>query len=99
MSNDNDVLVSGLFFNLPREGAPDFVKGRLGINVEELGTFLREQYKTIEPNDKGQRWLNIDLLVSKAGKPYAKVNDFKPEATPEPVPVPVAVAEEEDLPF
>ena len=64
-------FVNGLIFKLPRDNAPDFVKGSLSIRREELITFL--QTETDE-------WINLDLKVSKAGKPYAQVNDFKPES-------------------
>ena len=65
------IFVNGLIFKLPRDNAPDFVKGSLSIRVEEMITFLTEQ-KT--------EWLNIDLKVSKAGKAYAQVNTFVPES-------------------
>lgn len=65
-------LPKGFFFDRPREGAPDFVKGKLGIKVDDAVEFLRENR-----NDKG--YVNLDLLVSKEGKPYLKLNDWKPE--------------------
>ena len=64
-------FVNGLVFKLPRDGAPDFVKGSLSIKVEEMITFL---------SGKKTDWVNIDLKVSKAGKAYAQVNTFVPES-------------------
>jgi len=64
-------FVNGLIFKLPRDGAPDFVKGSLSIKVEEMITFL---------SSKKTDWVNIDLKVSKAGKAYAQVNTFVPES-------------------
>jgi len=64
-------FVNGLIFKTPRDNAPDFVKGSLSIRREELITFL---------TGKTDEWINIDLKVSKAGKPYAQVNDFKPQS-------------------
>jgi hypothetical protein len=69
--SDEPQFVNGLIFKMPHENAPDFVKGALSVRVEELQTFLAEQ-KT--------EWINIDLKISKAGKPYAQVNTFKPES-------------------
>ena len=40
-------FIDGLFFNLPHEKAPQFIKG--------------------------------SIAISKAGKPYAEVNNWKPE--------------------
>ncbi len=35
MSNDK-VFVDGLFFNLPRENSPEFVKGNLNIDMKKF---------------------------------------------------------------
>lgn len=69
--NDTPEFVNGLIFKMPRDGAPDFVKGSLSIRVEEMQTFLAER-KT--------EWVNIDLKVSQKGKAYAQVNTFVPES-------------------
>jgi hypothetical protein len=69
--SDEPQFVNGLIFKMPHENAPEFVKGALSIRVEELMTFLTQQ-KT--------EWVNIDLKVSKKGKPYAQVNTFVPES-------------------
>lgn len=71
-SNMEKIFVDGLRFERPREGAPEFVKGRIGINVEKLQTFLLE-------HGNGQEWLNADLLQSKDGnKLYFQLNTWKP---------------------
>ena len=78
-------LAKGFFFDKPREGAPEFVKGRVSIKVEEAIEMLN-QYK----NDKG--YVNLDLLKSKdGGKLYFTVNDWKPEKKEE--------LTSEDVPF
>jgi hypothetical protein len=64
-------LAAGFFFDRPRDGAPEFVKGRMSIKVEEAIPFLNEN-----KNEKG--YVNLDLLVSKAGKLYLKLNEYKP---------------------
>lgn len=53
----------GLMFELPREGAPEFVKGRLSIHVPRLKKWLDENV-----NERG--YIDIDLKKSKAGKLY-----------------------------
>lgn len=40
---------------------------KLGINLEE---FMQNPF-----NERG--WVNIDILTSKEGKKYAKINDYK----------------------
>lgn len=69
-------LADGFFFDKPREGSPDFVKGRLSISVDKAIATLN-QYK----NEKG--YVNLDLLKSKEGKLYLTVNTWKPEAKAE----------------
>lgn len=66
------VFVDGLRFEKPREGAPDFVKGRISIQAEKLIPFI-ESHK----NDKG--WLNADLKLSASGVLYVELNTFTPK--------------------
>ena len=75
MSEDK-IFTDGLIFKLPRDTAPDFVKGSLSVKVEEFKTWLDAHV------DNG--WVNIDLKVSQGGKAYAEKNTWKPEggATP-----------------
>lgn len=66
------TLAKGFFFERPRQGAPDFVKGRMSVKVEEAVEFLNS-FK----NEKG--YVNFDLLISKDGqKLYFTLNDWKP---------------------
>ena len=67
---NNVEFVNGMIFKLPREGAPDFVKGSISVKRAELIEFL---------NSKSDEWINIDLKVGKSGKAFAAVNNWKPE--------------------
>jgi hypothetical protein len=74
MANKEEIqFVPGLFAKAPRETAPPFVKASISIKVAELGVWLRERHKA------GEEWVNIDILESKKGSWYAKVNTFKPK--------------------
>ena len=53
MSNDEKVFPRGLFVSAPRSSAPDFVKGRISIRVEDFISFLAER--------ADQEWLRIDI--------------------------------------
>lgn len=80
------IFADGLRFERPREGSPEFVKGRMGIQVERLKAWL-------EVHGKGQEWLNLDLLQSKDGKTlYFQLNSWKP------TPLKVIEAGESDYP-
>ena len=65
-----------------KEGKPDFVKAKLSSKIEEFAKFVKENAK--------DGWLNIDILESKNGKLYGKLNEFQPEKKGE---------ESKDLPF
>ena len=67
-------FVDGLFVNR-REQAPDFVIANLSFN-EKFIDYLKDNM-----NAKG--YCNVDVLKSKEGKLYAKLNDFKPKETQE----------------
>lgn len=68
--SEEKFFPAGLFFKLPADGAPDFVKGKVSIKVADFKDYLDRV--------KGE-WLNIDLKVSKSGKAYAEIDTWKPE--------------------
>lgn len=68
-----DKLVKGIFVKDPSENAPKYVIANLGFKVEDLKAWLDETSKEIE-NYKG--FVNANLLRSKEGKLYMKVNEW-----------------------
>jgi len=66
-------FVNGMIFKLPHEKAPDFVKGKISVKVDEFIKFAQEN------QDNG--WLNIQLKVSKGGKAYAELDLWKPDGS------------------
>lgn len=66
------VFPDGISFQAPRQGAPDFVKGGVGINVQQAMALLQENV-----DDRG--WVNLDLKESKNGKWYLSKNTWKPQ--------------------
>lgn len=86
-------FVNGLIVKGPRDGAPDFVKCAISIKRVDLGNWLRT---------KDEEWINLDVKVSKDGKWYAEVNNWKPEnaSRPSPPEAPVDPSEfDDDIPF
>ncbi len=66
-------LADGFFWNKAREGAPDFVRGGISVQVDRAVAFLQAN-----ANEKG--YVNLDLLRSKDGtKNTFFLNDWKPE--------------------
>jgi hypothetical protein len=83
--SEEKQFTDGLIFKLPRDNAPDFVKGSLSVKVEEFKAWLDAHV------DNG--WVNIDLKVSQGGKAYAEKNTWKPDGGAAPQKAP------EDIPF
>ena len=90
---DNNLeFPDGLIFKLPRENAPDFVKGSISIKRAELVKWL---------SGKSDEWINLDLKVGQSGKSYASVNTWKPDnaSTVPIVNVSAKTDPADDLPF
>jgi hypothetical protein len=64
------TLVKGLYFKEKTQNAPDFVIGNLSAKRDDLIAFLREC--------EGE-WVNMQILTSKAGKPYIALDNWKPK--------------------
>ncbi len=71
MSQDK-IFPDGFIFKRAREGAPDFVKGAISIKCKDFVDFMRKHVKA-------DGWMNLDLLMSKEGKLYTVLNDWKPQ--------------------
>lgn len=63
----------GFSFKLPHEKAPDFVKGKVSIKIDEAIQYLTGL------NASGETWLNLNAKVSKGGKSYLEVDTWKPD--------------------
>ena len=72
--NEESVLTDGMYFNEPSERAPDFIKGSLSIEPKQFTEWLRKNY------NKDEKYIRIDLMISKAGRAYSKLSTFKPNS-------------------
>jgi hypothetical protein len=86
MSEEKNTFPNGM---ITKKGNVDFVKAKVSFKVDEFVQWLHDNQKN--------GWVNVDILESKQGNVYAKLNDF----TPEKKEVPQAIAQDEsnDLPF
>lgn len=65
-------MADGLYFDLPSDNAPDFVKGKLSLDLNRFVAWARENHTDGK--------IKVDILVSKkTGKPYGKLNAWKPD--------------------
>lgn len=69
MSNETE-FPEGIVFQPPREGAPDFVKGRAWIKRKEMIAWLES---------KDEDSINLDIKEARTGKWYAAVNAYQPK--------------------
>lgn len=74
MANNEKILVDGLGFKDPINGAPDFVLGTISLKIKKLLEWT-EQNKEYE-SERG--WMFIDVLRSRNGEPYLSLNTYKP---------------------
>mgnify|MGYP001559070800 CR=1 FL=1 len=70
----NEVpLPDGISFFPPREKAPNFIIGAISVHPARFVTYLRDQ-KT-----NGAGYVQFDVKMSKAGKPYISLNTYNPD--------------------
>lgn len=87
MEKPTKVFTEGFIFKKPRQGAPDFVKGAISVKVDEFTAWLKKH------NNNG--WVNIDLKMSKEGKLYTELNNFKRDVPNEQATFQSSLTEEE----
>ena len=96
MDNQDSMLVKGFYPKSKHENAPDFVIAKGSFHLPTFAEFMRE-FKAANP---GEEWVSLDMKVSKAGKGYAVVDDWKPDPDKAPAPTSQPVNNSaEDLPF
>ena len=66
-------FVDGMRFEKPNEKAPEWIKGKISIEVAKLIPWL-------EANKNERGWVNIDLKKSKNNNLYLQLNTFKKSA-------------------
>jgi hypothetical protein len=82
-------LIGGIYPKQKSDRAPDYVIGKLSINVKQFREWMQGHLKA-NPSDE---WINLEMLVGKSGKAYAKLDTWKPDNAPTKEP------ESEDIPF
>ena len=70
MSNKKETIFPDGFILKRNANAPEWVVGNLSIKVEEAIKFLTDHQK------KG--WVNIEMKISKEGKPYCELDTWEP---------------------
>jgi hypothetical protein len=71
--NQKMEFPEGIFAKAPADNAPDFVKGKLTMKLDEAVGWLKSK------QDSGETWVTLDIKEGQSGKWYASVNDWKPK--------------------
>jgi hypothetical protein len=77
MMSDEKVFVDGMIAKKPDDNAPEFVKVKLSLKLDELGPWISAQKKA----DPSIEWINIEVKEGRSGKWYAERNMWKPSET------------------
>ncbi len=56
----------------PKPNTPSFILNKFYFNAKKFSEFLKA-------NESEKGWVYVDMLVSKGGKVYFKLNSFKPK--------------------
>lgn len=67
--SEQRVYPKGIYFNSPHEKAPQFIVGKISVNVEKFIECIKENKQYI---NKG--YLNLDVLKKKVPDEYGKYN-------------------------
>lgn len=70
--NDNVEFPEGIFIKAPADAAPDFVKGKVKIKLDEAMPWLASKLEA------GELWVSLDIKEGRSGKWYASVDNWKP---------------------
>lgn len=74
-------FIDGLNMFTKRDNAPDFVLGDLSIDPAKLKAWCESEAPQLaQPSSDGVSRVRAQILLSKAGKPYIKINNFVPSA-------------------
>lgn len=65
-------FAEGIYFSKPKEGTPEFIKGRISVKVADFIAFAQK-------HEKKNGYIDIDLMKSKKGTLYLKLNTWQPE--------------------
>ena len=63
----------GIFAKAPADRAPDYVKGKVNIKLEEAIKWLSAK------KNQGDDWVTLEIKESNSGKWYAAVDKWKPK--------------------
>ena len=89
MSDNKDrVYAPAMNWSAPRDGAPEFIKAKVGIKVLDEDGSDGEFIKFLRDNAKSSGWINFEMKESQDGRYYFELDTWEPKPQ-----------EKEDTPF
>ncbi len=79
MNNEKQepIFVQGMFWRPRADNQPEFVRGKIAINVRDMKQFFIDNAQYIS----GKGFINVDLMKSQKGTYYFKLDTWKPKNT------------------
>lgn len=71
-------FAQGIYARTPKQ---DFILADFGFKISEFGPWFMDKAKAAKSS--GDEYINIQILQSRGGKPYAEVNNWKPSGQPQ----------------
>lgn len=68
-------MIGGFYPKPKNPNAPDFVICKASINIAQFREWMQGWIKE-NPNEE---WVNMECLVARSGKGYAKIDEWKPD--------------------
>ena len=65
------AYLEGFWVEKPHPKSSDFVIAKVSLNVEKLAKAI---------NERGDKFINLQIKESKEGKFYAEIDEWKPES-------------------
>jgi hypothetical protein len=77
-------FIDGINMFNKRDNAPDFVLGDLSIDPAKLKSWCENTAPSLaKPSNDGISRVRAQILLSKEGRPYIKINNYTPDPQPQ----------------
>ena len=74
------VFAEGIYYNPPRDGAPDFVLGSISVVPDKFADWITSQ----QADERG--YVRLSIKMGKSSKVYVELDTWKPKAKAEDYP-------------
>lgn len=76
--NNLSKFPDGLRFFPRRDTAPEWIQGSISVDPAKFVAWMKENKEKMSESLNGGKYFRFDVKLSKEGKLYVAVNDYKP---------------------